>query len=151
MCLDGVLRRGRCTGDRLRIILGHLTWAFLLRRPMLSIFSAVYKFQQLEGAHRLWPTVIREMTHARNPLPRCRCSFTRQSHQRVYASDACMSGYAVASTMYTPAQVSVLASCDERWRLKQIDAPSARSHALASEESGTRAGGLGQWIQAAQI
>ena len=133
MCLDGVLRRGRCTGDQLRIILGHLTWAFLLRRPMLSVFAAVYKFQQLEGAHRLWPTVIRELTHARNLLPLCHCSLTRQTHQRVYVSDACMSGYAVASTMYSLAQISVLASCDESWRFKQIDAPGARSHALASE------------------
>ena len=43
MCRDGVLRRGRCTGDQLRIILGHLTWAFLLRRPMLSIFCRPFR------------------------------------------------------------------------------------------------------------
>ena len=39
-----VADRGSATGDELRVLLGHFTWGALVRRELLSIFSAAYRF-----------------------------------------------------------------------------------------------------------
>ena len=132
--LDGFIRRGRCSGDQLRVIVGHVTWAFMLRRPMLSMLSAAYRFQMQKGVVRLWPSVVRELSHARSLLPFCRVSPSKSVHDRVYVSDACEIGYALASTLFSDEQTRTVRTCDERWCFTQADAPGAREQALQSED-----------------
>ena len=43
MALHAALRRKKCRGVMLEALMGHLTWAMLLRRPALAIFDKVYQ------------------------------------------------------------------------------------------------------------
>jgi hypothetical protein len=54
-----VLNAPTCTGYYLSSIVGRWTWAMLVARPSLSIFSAVYRFIQCAGPRpfRVWPSV----------------------------------------------------------------------------------------------
>ena len=56
-----LLRRGRCTGLSLEIIIGHCTSCALMFRPSLSIFNTVYSFIQAScyDVGPLWQTVRR--------------------------------------------------------------------------------------------
>ena len=65
LCCDALiailfaLQRGRMSPRQLERLLGHITWAALVRREVLSILSACYKFADLAGTApvRLWPSV----------------------------------------------------------------------------------------------
>ncbi|CAK0813303.1 unnamed protein product, partial [Prorocentrum cordatum] len=50
--LDALLRRGFCSGDALRVIMGHFTWAGLLRREVLSLLNASYQFAERIGSRQ---------------------------------------------------------------------------------------------------
>eukprot|EP00971_Amphidinium_carterae_P102715 2033156-Amphidinium_carterae.1 len=67
----GLLDRGRCTGQELSVLLGHLTYAFLLNRPLLSIFAACYVFvdKHRHRRVRMWPSVAKELANAVGLLP----------------------------------------------------------------------------------
>ena len=69
--LDALLRKGFCSGDALRVIIGHLTWAGLIRREVLSLLNASYQFAERIGSRqtRLWRSVRRELWQARCILP----------------------------------------------------------------------------------
>ena len=61
--ISGLLRRGRCSGSALEVLLGHLTFLAMSRRPVLSCFHACYSFVQnnyLVSAP-LWNNVIEEL------------------------------------------------------------------------------------------
>jgi hypothetical protein len=61
--LHQLAKRGFATGEEIGRVLGHFTWACLVRRCLLSIFQATYRFARLAGRHRwrLWPSVIAEL------------------------------------------------------------------------------------------
>ena len=71
MALDWLLTKGSCSGRVLEIIMGHLTWSFLVRRELLSLFSTVYVFikHHPNSSSFLWPSVRKELAHARSLLP----------------------------------------------------------------------------------
>merc|ERR1711969_173398 len=52
-----------CNGQALSCVVGHLTWAFLVRRPLLSILWQCYRFIKALGnrAGKLWPEVRAEL------------------------------------------------------------------------------------------
>jgi len=52
-----------CTGLALTAIVGKWTWAALVKRPVLSVLSAVYRYIECAGARlfTLWPSVKREV------------------------------------------------------------------------------------------
>ena len=53
-----LLDKGVASGHDVQIIVGHITWAMLLRREALAILSAVYAFARLgSDPIRLWATV----------------------------------------------------------------------------------------------
>ncbi|CAK0825783.1 unnamed protein product, partial [Prorocentrum cordatum] len=53
----------KLTGVQMRMLLGHYTWAAMLRRPLLSVFAACYSFAEKAGdmAWRPWATVRHEL------------------------------------------------------------------------------------------
>ncbi|CAK0887158.1 unnamed protein product, partial [Prorocentrum cordatum] len=69
--LHALVRRGRCTGREMRAMLGHLCFAFLLRRPCLSCIAASFAFAEAAGGgpENLWPSVKRELLIAAAILP----------------------------------------------------------------------------------
>ena len=44
-----VLRRRKVSGDQLRKLVGHVTWAMLPRREALCLLAATYRFMELAG------------------------------------------------------------------------------------------------------
>ena len=49
-----LLRKSRCSGVQLSSIIGHYTFSYLLRRPCLSVFGAVYQFIE-KASSKVWP------------------------------------------------------------------------------------------------
>lgn len=80
-------------------IVGHLHWAFLPRRPLLSVFQRLYRSvrnlkqpaRPLSSAERL------ELSRAAALLPLAQTNINLPFSTRVIATDACLSGGAVVS------------------------------------------------------
>ena len=66
-----LLERRTCTGLELSSILGSLVWAFLIRRPALSILRVSYIFVHVAGnrVFSIWPSVARELRVAVGIFP----------------------------------------------------------------------------------
>jgi hypothetical protein len=81
---------GECTGRDLSHIVGRWTWAMLVRRPAMAIFSAVYRF--IECAHdsrfTIWPSVRRELWAVAHIAPLLFASIRCEWSPVVIASDA---------------------------------------------------------------
>eukprot|EP00959_Pyramimonas_sp_CCMP1952_P135428 2833698-Pyramimonas_sp.AAC.1 len=60
---DFVLGTGKASGEEIRKLIGHFTWASLLRREALSIVNSCYVFAEYHATEvvRLWPAVAREL------------------------------------------------------------------------------------------
>ena len=69
--LTWLLDRGVASGHQLESTVGHLTFIFMLRRPLLSVLSATYQFIRSAGGEQvdLWPSVRAELSAARALLP----------------------------------------------------------------------------------
>ena len=85
-----VIRRGRSTGHAISQLIGRWTWAMLVNRPSLSIFSAVYRYIIISErrCYGLWPSVVRELEMAMAIAPLLVTSIRRQWWQRVVVTDA---------------------------------------------------------------
>ena len=71
-----VLRRRALDGLRMRRLLGHFTWCAMLRRELLAIPSACYRFVTVAGGApmRLWPSVERELRWMAALVPLMTCN-----------------------------------------------------------------------------
>ncbi|CAK0840106.1 unnamed protein product, partial [Prorocentrum cordatum] len=67
----GLLKRGRASAGAISVLVGHCAWGMILRRDVLSIFNAVYRFMGAVGPHPgpLWPSVVRELSAAVALIP----------------------------------------------------------------------------------
>ena len=76
--------------DAVANVVGVLTWAFLLRRPLLSILFDSYRFcRSFRGqVRRLWKSVRHELRHARNMLAFAQVDVTRPVFPYVLCQDA---------------------------------------------------------------
>ncbi|CAK0867752.1 unnamed protein product [Prorocentrum cordatum] len=92
-----VLRRRSLSGKLMEILIGHLTWAGLIRRECLSFLCEVDAFQHAAGSDtiRLQPGVV-----------------------QVLASDASDFGLGVSSRLLDPRLVASIGRCSERRRFK---------------------------------
>jgi hypothetical protein len=81
---------GECTGRELAHIIGKWTWAFLIRRPAMAVFSAVYRFIDCakDSRYILWPSVCRELWTAAHIAPLLYASIRCDWAPVVIASDA---------------------------------------------------------------
>ncbi len=70
-----LIAHGYATGRQLARVVGRWTWAMLVRRPALAVFSAVYRFVAVAGPRRfqLWPSLCANCRRQRI-WHRC-CSF----------------------------------------------------------------------------
>lgn len=87
-----MLRRGFATGKQMEQLLGSWTWNSLLRRPVLSVFCAVYAFARRHREHRRpRPLPFRvqcELRAALGLLPLLHADLSAPFADRVYATDA---------------------------------------------------------------
>ena len=95
--LNGLLRRGRCTGRALEVVAGHLTFVGLVNRYVLSSLHTVYRFirANYEVATRRWDTVVRELRCFKGILILLCQDWERPWNPVVSSSDSSLSGYGV--------------------------------------------------------
>ena len=99
-----VLRVIRCGWARPREVerlVGKLTNWFLLHRPALALFNAVYAFCHTDAPdrpRRLWPSVQQELNDAVAVLPLVRSDLSRPVAEQLLQTDACDTGAAVVYT-----------------------------------------------------
>ena len=130
--IECVLYRGACTGKVLEILLGHITWAMLIRRECLSILNHIYSFIR-DNRHSYLPiphSVRVELSHVRALLPLFRTSIHRSWSNLVHTSDASPFGLGVCTRIRSHQEVRQLGRFSERWRFKIEDALKARKSAL---------------------
>ena len=120
--IHAFVRRPRCRPSELRVIVGHLVFAFLLRRPLLSILRHVYKFIMLpDTPQRLWHCVRKELEVAA-----CLLLFAESA---MSVSDSSSFAWAAHETDWDIKKVVDCINWNERWRFEDPSAVGARSHA----------------------
>ena len=94
------LRKGKCSGKEMEILLGHWAWVFMLCRSAYSIFHAAYRFVHVARTRvfRLWSSARRELLCALASLPFLAAPLTLRQAPRLYAVDASHWGGALVST-----------------------------------------------------
>ena len=130
--LKGILKRGTCTGRLLEVLVGHLTYSFLIARPLLSILHHTYRYIQRHYYQkaRLWDSVREELEAAVGGLIFCEADWCRPWNRVVGASDASLSGYGVCTSEWTLADVQAAGRVPERERFRRRGPHSARESAL---------------------
>jgi hypothetical protein len=84
------------SSKQVEVLTGHWVWAALIRRPLLSIFNAVFKFSAAGFRKvRLWPTVKQELQAAVNLAPLFSVRLTIPFSLTTYATDASLFGNGV--------------------------------------------------------
>ncbi|CAK0886869.1 unnamed protein product, partial [Prorocentrum cordatum] len=137
-------RQGWRTGVQMRRVLGHLTWAFLLKRELLCILSSAFRFCEMAGEQRwrLWSCVTRELRIAAALLPFAAVDTKRPFDPWVMASDASgatefdFGGFGVCERAWGSEAVRAVASRAEKWRYCVEDAICAREQSLGLAPQG---------------
>ena len=127
------------TSRQVQRILGHITYACMLFRPLLAVTSSAYAFTRKgrPEAEKLWPSVAKEFWHLRCLLPLCVGHMKTTTRGEVFAADASDVGFAVCSAKVPQSLVDEAARWSERGRFKfpqEAQQRSFRSRALGSEE-----------------
>eukprot|EP00959_Pyramimonas_sp_CCMP1952_P115934 2423670-Pyramimonas_sp.AAC.1 len=130
---QALVRRGRCTGREVRAILGHLCFAFLLRRPCPSCIAAACAFAGSAGndGKNLWPSVKREFLIAAAILPLVYAGIAAGWLDQVAATDASTTGLGVCVAEWPTHAIQLAGVHDERWRFKKDPQRKRREVALA--------------------
>eukprot|EP00971_Amphidinium_carterae_P101760 2014011-Amphidinium_carterae.1 len=111
-----ILQQQRVNGKQLEVLVGHLTFAFMLNRPLLSCLSATYRYIRANytGKGRLWNSVIAELRACRQLLPLVCSRWDMDFSTMVTAYDACESGFGVVSATWSKQDVYDCARHSER-------------------------------------
>ena len=112
--------RPQVRGKDIEVFLGHLIQIMLLHRGFLSILRNLYDFsRECYGTRtRLWPSAAKEAKWIKSLLPLCYADLRLVWDTEVTASDASLSGYAVAATSWAEQDVVTVGSQSERCRYK---------------------------------
>ena len=113
-----LLKRGRCSSRTLERVVGHLTFAGLVRREFLSIFQASYVYirKGLGEQSQLWESVARELRWACSLLPLLHRDLGMGWSEDVSATDASFWGRGVTVTRRSRDMVKCVGQFNERWR-----------------------------------
>ena len=139
--LQHAASRRYLTGRQMSRLIGHNTWASLVRRPGLAEFSSAYRFASDfdERTGEVWPSVATELRQAASLLPLLFADSRRPWHGRIYASDAEGSnsrdhgGFGVCYRDVEPQAAAQAGRIADKWRYSCEEFVSARRHALDLE------------------
>ena len=134
MAVKYILDRGVASGHDIQVLVGHITWAMLLRREALAILSSVYAFARL-GTElvRLWETVRCELRQVADLLPLFFCDTGIGWSEKVMCTDSCDSAFGVLKRTIDPEIVAKWGRQSERFRYMFEDSVCAREHALRDD------------------
>lgn len=129
-----VLASGVSTGLDLSRLIGKWTWACLVARPALSVFSAVYRFVQCAGrrVYSLWPSVRRELSTMMGLTPLLYADFNLNWFPRTVATDASSSGQGVVVSSVTPEIVQQRLASDSGVNLSSVPSQPLLKHMSTS-------------------
>ena len=99
--VERITRCGWARPREVERLVGKITNVFLLHRPSLALFNAVYAFchtEWPERPRRLWPSVQQELRDAVAVLPLVRSDLSRAVAEQLLQTDACDTGAAVVYT-----------------------------------------------------
>ena len=128
----GLLRRGRCTGRTVEVVVGHLTFCGLMNRLSLSCFSSVYPFirKNYSIVAKIWTSVERELRAFCGLLFLMVQDWSRPWNELVSSSDASLSGFGVCHAWWPRDEVAKTGRRLERSRFRRTSGHSARASAL---------------------
>lgn len=100
--LEEVLKTGSLRGDELEVLLGHYTVRALIRRELLSVMAASYRFaREMRGRRAvLWPAVQRELRWAKGLCMMAFRDLSAPWHPEVLAVDASWWGGGAVSARF---------------------------------------------------
>lgn len=130
--IQGLLRRGKCVGRTVEIIVGHLTFCGLMNRMSLSCFHSVYAFirKNYTTVARLWPSVVSELRCFSGLLFMMVQDWLRPWNSLVSSSDSSLGGFGVCHAWWPRDEVSKCGRRLERSRFRRSSGHSARESAL---------------------
>ena len=112
-------------------IVGHFTFAMMVRREALSIFSSVYKYiRASQPGPDLWHRARDEIVQASALLPLLSTSWALPWDATISATDSSEVGYGVCERSLAPAVVADCGRSCEQWRYSVAGAIKARANAL---------------------
>ena len=148
-----LLKIGRCSGKQLERVIGHATFVGLGRREVLSVFGETYTYihSHYYHAHRLWPSVRRELALWISLCPLLWRDLAAPWASEVTAVDASTWGLGAVVADFTPNEVRELGRYSERWRfeLPQFNRPRAAALGASMIQDDGDAAGC-QWALATQ-
>ena len=112
--------RVKLSGKELQVIVGHITVRALLHRGLMGIMRHCYAFieRNYEVRTTLWGSVRQELYMFRHLMSLGQGSIKQEWGPTMYCTDACLSGYAVMSSVQGKATVREIGRNDERWRFR---------------------------------
>ncbi|CAE7199591.1 unnamed protein product, partial [Symbiodinium natans] len=130
-------RQGAPSPKIVEKVLGHFTFAMLLRRETLSIFKFVYQYCHRDRPDKiLWKYALKEILQASSLLPLMTANLSMPWDATLTATDSSEVGYGVCERTADPAAVAGTARCSEAWRFSVEGCIKARESALGLDESG---------------
>ena len=120
-----LLQDGWASGKLVEKIVGHITFAALLRREILSCLQAVYVYirKNYHVHSRLWPEVTRELRWVASLLPLIHRDLSAGWGEHVHATDASHWGRGVARAAIPAELVRHESKWHDKWRFSR-----AREH-----------------------
>jgi hypothetical protein len=105
-----LIHKQKCTGTTLAKLMGHWTWALMLRRPMFSIVRYSYLFiDKFKGmSHTLWPSVVKELYQLIALSPLLYADLSAPILDILSATDASLLGNGVVLSYTTQGTVNAL-------------------------------------------
>jgi hypothetical protein len=126
-------RRPRIYGWQLERLLGHVVHIVMIQRSYLSILRALYDFvyHSYNSRCRLWASAAREAALLATLLPSIEAALSLPWSNRVYITDASLTGLGVGSRLLESARVAGIGGISERSRFRAAEpVRHARSNAL---------------------
>ena len=113
-----ILDRGHARGSDLLQLIGHYSWAVLLRRELLSIFHSVYAFINAHYHDRadLWPEVCSEMRAFAGAMVFLVAPWDLPWNEVAVCTDACETGFGIATSRMAREDVARIGRLPERDR-----------------------------------
>ena len=140
--VEGRLRRKRCSGRALEIIVGHLTFCGLMSRMSLSILHSTHGFIR-RFYDSMWPSLIDELKAFRGILFMLVQDWSRPWNRLVSSSDASLVGFGVCQAWWPKEKVAEQGRRLERSRFRRVGPHSARESAL--QAAGFARSNGGRW------
>lgn len=135
--IDHILQCKFLFSRALEVVVGHLTWACLVRREALCVLASVHLFIHSGFSHEpLWDTVRKEHHWARSLLPLFEARLDNAWSPICTSTDSSPQGFGVCDTILNENITGQIGRQSERWRclvqdgLGSFDSSKAREHAL---------------------